>query len=166
MFLLLLNWKWPIGNLPDVKIVGITGSNGKTTTTIIAYEFLKAAGLPVHLAGNIGYPLCSQIKDIQNSDILVVEISSHQLVNLDTFKVDIAILTNLFPVHLDFFGTYEKYKLNKLRIFRNQSALDVAILNKGDNEVCELTQNLKAKKVYFSSKGDADICIEKKCYYL
>ncbi len=147
--------------LPEVKIVGITGSNGKTTTTIIAYEFLKAAGLPVHLAGNIGYPLCSQIKDIQNGDILVVEISSHQLVNLDTFKVDIAVLTNLFPVHLDFFGTYEKYKLNKLRIFRNQSALDVAILNKGDNEVCELTQNLKAKKVYFSSKGDADICIDK-----
>ena len=77
--------------LPEVKIVGITGSNGKTTTTIITYEFLKAAGLPVHLAGNIGYPLCSQLQDIQDGDILVVEISSHQLVNLDTFKVDIAV---------------------------------------------------------------------------
>ncbi len=147
--------------LPEVKIVGITGSNGKTTTTIITYEFLKAAGLPVHLAGNIGYPLCSQVQDIQDGDILVVEISSHQLVNLDTFKVDIAVLTNLFPVHLDFFGTYEKYKLNKLRIFRNQSGLDVAILNKEDKAICELTHNLKAKKVYFSSKGQANIYIDK-----
>ena len=94
--------------LPKVKIVGITGSNGKTTTTIIAYEFLKAAGISVHLAGNIGYPLCDQIGEIKKDDVLVVEISSHQLVNLDTFKVDVAVLTNLYPVHLDFFGNYEK----------------------------------------------------------
>ena len=147
--------------LPEVKIVGITGSNGKTTTTIIVYELLKAAGLPVHLAGNIGYPLCSQIDEIKPGDILVVEISSHQLVNLDTFKVDIAVLTNLFPVHLDFFGTYDKYKLNKLRIFNNQDSTSVAILNKGDEEVCELTKNLKARKLYFSSKGVADIFINK-----
>ena len=147
--------------LPKVKIVGITGSNGKTTTTIIVYELLKAAGLPVHLAGNIGYPLCSQIDEIKPGDILVVEISSHQLVNLDTFKVDIAVLTNLFPVHLDFFGTYDKYKLNKLRIFNNQDSTSVAILNKGDEEVCEFTKNLKARKLYFSSKGVADIFINK-----
>ena len=147
--------------LPEVKIVGITGSNGKTTTTIIVYELLKAAGLPVHLAGNIGYPLCSQIDEIKPGDILVVEISSHQLVNLDTFKVDIAVLTNLFPVHLDFFGTYDKYKLNKLRVFNNQDSTSVAILNKGDEEVCELTKNLKARKLYFSSKGVADIFINK-----
>ena len=147
--------------LPEVKIVGITGSNGKTTTTIIVYELLKAAGLPVHLAGNIGYPLCSQIDEIKPGDILVVEISSHQLVNLDTFKVDIAVLTNLFPVHLDFFGIYDKYKLNKLRVFNNQDSTSVAILNKGDEEVCELTKNLKARKLYFSSKVVADIFINK-----
>lgn len=146
--------------LPEVKIVGITGSNGKTTATTIIYEFLKRAELSVHLAGNIGYPLCSQINEIKKGDILVVEISSHQLVNLDKFKVDIAVLTNLYQVHLDFFGTYEKYKLNKLRIFNNQDEKCVAVLNKGDKEVYELTQNLKAKKFYFSSKGEADICIE------
>ena len=146
--------------LPEVKIVGITGSNGKTTTTTIIYDFLKAAGLPVHLAGNIGFPLCSQIEQIKKGDILVVEISSHQLANLDKFKVDVAVLTNLYQVHLDFFGTYEKYKLNKLRIFNNQDENSVAILNKGDSEVYELTSNLKARKEYFSSKGDADICIQ------
>ncbi len=147
--------------LPEVKIIGITGSNGKTTTTTITYEFLKTAGLPVHLAGNIGLPLCDQIDDIKKGDILVVEVSSHQLVNLDKFKADIAVLTNLYQVHLDFFGTYEKYKLNKLRIFNNQSANSVAILNKGDSEVYELTKNLKASKKYFSSKDEqADIYID------
>ena len=146
--------------LPEVKIVGITGSNGKTTTTTIIYEFLKTAGLPVHLAGNIGYPLCSQLDKIKKGDILVVEISSHQLVNLDKFKVDVAVLTNLYQVHLDFFGTFEKYKMNKLRIFNNQDEDSVAILNKGDKEVYELTKNLKAKKEYFSYKEDADICID------
>ena len=146
--------------LPEVKIVGITGSNGKTTTTIIAYEFLKKAGLPVHLAGNIGYPLCNQIDDIKKGDIIVIEVSSHQLVNLDTFKADIAVLTNLFKVHLDFFGTYEKYKLNKLKIFNNQKADDVAILNYDDKEVHELTKNIKAQKKYFSSKEEANIYIK------
>ena len=147
--------------LPEVKIIGITGSNGKTTTTTITYEFLKTAGLPVHLAGNIGLPLCDQIDDIKKGDILVVEVSSHQLVNLDKFKVDVAVLTNLYQVHLDFFGTYEKYKLNKLRIFNNQSANSVAILNKGDSEVYELTKDLKASKKYFSSKDEqADIYID------
>lgn len=147
--------------LPEVKIIGITGSNGKTTTTTITYEFLKTAGLPVHLAGNIGLPLCDQIDDIKKGDILVVEVSSHQLVNLDKFKADIAVLTNLYQVHLDFFGTYEKYKLNKLRIFNNQSANSVVILNKGDSEVYELTKDLKALKKYFSSKDEqADIYID------
>lgn len=148
--------------LPDVKIIGITGSNGKTTTTTIVYEFLKVAGIPVHLAGNIGYPLCSQIDDIKKGDVIVTEISSHQLVNLDKFKVDVAVLTNLYQVHLDFFGTFENYKMNKLRIFNNQDEKCVAILNKGDENVYELTKNLKAKKEYFSSKDEADICIDEK----
>ena len=148
--------------LPDVKIVGITGSNGKTTTTTIIYNILKEAGLPVHLAGNIGLPLCNQISDIKDGDILVVEISSHQLVNLDKFKVDVAVLTNLSPVHLDHFGTYDNYKNNKLRIFNNQTALDTAILNKGDDEVFELTKGIKAQKLYFSSKDKADIFVDEK----
>jgi UDP-N-acetylmuramoylalanine--D-glutamate ligase len=146
--------------LPDVKIVGITGSNGKTTTTTITYEFLKAAGLPVHLAGNIGYPLCDQINDIKKGDILVIEISSHQLANLDKFRVNIGVLTNLYQVHLDHFKTYDNYKKTKMKIFNNQTSDDVAILNKGDQEVYELTKNLKAQKLYFSSRVNADICIK------
>ena len=146
--------------LPKVKIIGITGSNGKTTTTTLTYEILKMANLPVHLAGNIGLPLCNQIDDIKDGDIIVTEISSHQLANLDKFKCDIAILTNLSEVHLDHFGTYENYKQNKLRIFNNQTKGDIAIINKGDNEAYSLTEKLKAKKLYFSSKGDADIYVK------
>lgn len=145
--------------LPKVKIVGITGSNGKTTTTTITYNILKEAGLPVHLAGNIGLPLCNQIDDIKDGDILVTEISSHQLVNLDKFKVDIAVLTNLSEVHLDHFGTYEKYKLNKLRIFNNQTEKDISIINSGDKEVDRLTKDLKSNRKTFSSKEKADIYV-------
>ena len=146
--------------LPNVKIIGITGSNGKTTTTTIVYNILKEASLPVHLAGNIGIPLCDRLSEIKDGDILVVEISSHQLVNFDKFKSDIAILTNLSEVHLDHFGTYENYKLNKLNIFNHQTEKDLAIINKGDSEVYRLTKNLNSRKLYFSSTGEADICIK------
>ena len=146
--------------LPDVKIIGITGSNGKTTTTTIIYEMLKAANLPVHLAGNIGYPLCDQITDIKDGDILVVEISSHQLANLDKFKVDVAVLTNLCPVHLDHFGNFENYVNTKLRIFNHQNSNDSAILNKSDELVFNKTLNLNSKKLYFSSNVEADISVE------
>ncbi len=146
--------------LPKVKIIGITGSNGKTTTTTIAYEMLKAASKPVHLAGNIGIPLCNMIDEIKKDDILVVEISSHQLANLDKFKCDINVLTNLSEVHLDHFGNYENYKNTKMKIFKNIQKDDLAILNKSDQEVYNRTKNLNCKKLYFSSQEKADICIE------
>ena len=144
----------------DVTIVGITGSNGKTTITTIVYEILKEANLSVHLAGNIGFPLCDMIGDIESHDILVVEISSHQLVNFDEFKTNISVLSNLSEVHLDMFGTYDNYKQNKLRIFRHHTDKDIAILNYGDSEVVRLTNDLVSKKLYFSSAGEADICMK------
>lgn len=145
--------------LPKVKIIGITGSNGKTTTTTLIYEMLRAASLPVHLAGNIGIPLCSIIDKVKDGDILVIEVSSHQLVNLDKFKCDISVLTNLSEVHLDHFGTYDNYKRAKMKIFNNQTDKDLAVLNKNDAEVVKLTKNIPAHKVYFSSESsdNADI---------
>lgn len=153
--------------LPDgVKIVGITGSNGKTTTTSITYEILKLADLPVHVGGNLGIPLCSIIKDVKPGDILVLEVSSHQLVDLNNFKTDISVLTNLSEVHLDMFGTYENYKNNKLRIFNHHTSNDIAILNGKDKDVVELTKNIPSKKVYFSSVGEADYYIkDNKIFY-
>ncbi len=144
----------------NVKIIGITGSNGKTTTASLTYEILKVAGMPVHLGGNIGVPLCQIINDVKSGDILVLEISSHQLIDFDTFKTDISILTNLSPVHLDMFKTYEHYKKNKLKIFNHHAIQDVAILNMNDLDVVNLTKNIASQKIYFSCSKKADIYIQ------
>ena len=145
--------------LPNVKIVGITGSNGKTTTTTLTYEILKEANLPVHLGGNIGYPLCSLVDKCKDGDILVLEISGHQLHDCCDFKTDIGVMTNLSEVHIDHFGSYDNYKYNKSLIFRHHTDKDIAILNKENNDVLEVTKDIKSKKLYFSSKGIANACI-------
>jgi len=143
-----------------VQIIGITGSNGKTTTTMITYEILKAAGLPVYMGGNIGIPLCDIIKDIKSGDILVLEISSHQLVDIDKFNPHISAITNFSEVHLDLFKTYENYKNNKCRIFKNHSLLDKLILNAGDKEVVKITKDAPSEKIYFNSDDECGIGIK------
>lgn len=145
--------------LPNVKIIGITGSNGKTTTTTLTYEILKHAKLPVHLGGNIGYPLCSLVNKCKDGDILVLEISGHQLHDTKEFKTDISVMTNLSEVHIDHFGTYDNYKYNKSLIFRHHTNNDIAILNQENVDVLEVTKNIKSKKLYFSSKNKANACI-------
>ena len=144
----------------DIKIIGITGSNGKTTTTTLVYEFLKAAKKSVCLGGNIGYPLCSLVDKIKPEDILLLEISDHQLVDMYDFKCDISALLNLSETHLDLHGTYDNYKKAKKKIFNNQIESDIAILNYDDKEVMQLTSDVKVQKKYFSIKEKKDIYIE------
>ena len=148
-------------------IIGITGSNGKTTTTTIIYEIMKKAGLPVILAGNIGYPLCQIVDKVKDNDIIVMEISDHQLLNVKDFKTNISILTNLSEVHLDFHGNYVNYKNVKKRIFNHHTNEDIAIINSGNKDVLELTNSINSKKITFSSKSDADICLKDNyiCYF-
>lgn len=143
--------------LPKVKLIAITGTNGKTTTTTLTYNILKEEyGSRVKLAGNIGYPLTSVVDTLKDDDILVMEISCQQLANLDTFKPDIALLTNLSPAHIDFFGDYETYQDVKLKLFKNQTSKDLAILNLDNYDSMKKTSNLKARKMYFSVKEKAD----------
>ena len=149
----------------SVKMVAITGSNGKTTTTTLTYEILKKAGLPVKLGGNIGYPVCSLVENTKDNDIWILEISGQQLHDIINFKPDIAILTNLTEVHIDYFGTYEKYKESKCQIFRNQTNEDIAILNNDNIDVVNSTKNILSKKIYFSSKNSSDICIKNDSIY-
>lgn len=149
----------------DIKIIGITGSNGKTTTTTITYEFLKEMGLPVHLGGNIGFPLCSLVEEVKPKDILVLEISGHQQHDFIHFKTDITIMTNLSEVHLDFFKTYENYKYNKSVILRNQNENDIAVLNLENEDVLEVSKDIRSKKYYFSSKQQADCMIQNGAIY-
>ena len=143
----------------DVTLISITGSNGKTTTTTLTYNILKSAGLPVHLAGNIGYPMCSILNKVKKGDIIVSEISCQQLANIDKFRPNIALLTNLSPAHIDFFGSFEKYKEIKKRLFKNQTDSDFAIINFDNIDSLEKTKDIKANKLYFSLNKKKD------CYY-
>lgn len=150
----------------NVKIIGITGSNGKTTTTTMTYEVLKNAGLPVHLGGNIGIPMSGLLKDVKENDYLVLEISGHQMHDFVDFKVDIAVMTNLSVVHVDHFGTYENYKYNKCLIFRHQTESDLAILNLENEDVLEGSRDIPSSKLYFSSVKKADSYLkDNKIYY-
>ena len=144
----------------NVTIIGITGSNGKTTTTTMTYEMLKRSNHKVHLAGNIGIPLADIVSDVKEGDIIVLEISDHQLMDMYDFTTNIGVLTNLSEVHLDFHGSYENYKNIKKKIFANHTKDSIAILNAGNKDILELTQNIPSKKIYFSAKEKADICLE------
>ena len=145
--------------LPKVKLICVTGSNGKTTTTTIIYNMIKRYTPNCFMCGNMGIPLSKMIEEIKENDILVMEISSQQLNNFKDFKPDIAVLTNSIPVHIDIFGNYENYKNIKKRIFKNFDDNSLAILNLENEDVMNLTKDIKGRKEYFSSKRKAD------CYY-
>lgn len=141
--------------LPDnVKLIGITGTNGKTTTTTLIYKFLIEDKKRAHLTGNIGYPLTGFLDKLQAGDIIVMETSCQQLENLTKYNPDVAVMTNLSPAHVDFFKTYENYKRVKAKIFQNQDASKVAILNLENSDVLEETKNIKSTVKYFSSKKE------------
>lgn len=142
----------------NVTIIGITGSNGKTTTTSLTYEILKNAKLPVKLAGNIGFPLSSIIEDIKENDVLLMEISIQQLCNFKNFKTNISVLTNIFDAHLDFVGSKENYINIKKRIFNNHTNNDYAILNLDNNDVVNNTNDIMSHKEYFSINNKSAIC--------
>ncbi len=144
----------------STKIIGITGSNGKTTTTTMIYDILNKKYNNVYLGGNIGTPLSSIVENIKDNSILVLEISDHQLCDMYKFKTNISVLTNLSQVHLDFHNnSYETYKSMKKRIFNHHTKEDYAILNKDDLDVMNLTKDIKSKKLYFS-KTNGDIYIK------
>ena len=133
-----------------VTIIGVTGSNGKTTTTTIIYELLKRHGKNVVLGGNIGYPLSSVIDQVKSGDILLLEISDHQLCDIHDFKTNISVLTNICPTHLDYHGTYEHYMMTKKKIFNLHTGADVAILNKNNQDSMEVSEDILSKKIYFN----------------
>ncbi len=143
--------------LPEnVNLIAITGTNGKTTTTTLTYNIIKKYYPNTHLAGNIGYPLCSILETIKSGDNLVMEISCQQLANLDKFNPHIALLTNLSPAHIDFFKDYDDYKRTKVKLFKNQSNTDYAILNSNNKESLDSTKDINAQKIYFSSSSLKD----------
>lgn len=144
----------------NLQVIGVTGSNGKTTTTNLIHEMLKADHKKVIMAGNMGIPVCSILDNLTDDTILLLEVSIQQLCNLSHFKTNVSVLTNLTPTHIDFLDTYDNYKNTKKRIFNNHSDEDIAILNMGNADEMELTKDIKSRKIYFSSKMDTDICVK------
>jgi len=114
------------------KLIGITGSNGKTTTTTLVHHILKAAVMQAYLAGNVGTPLISEVEKMDAESVAVAELSSFQLELIEKFRPNIGALLNLTPDHLDRHKTMEAYAAAKARIFENQTELDAAILNADD----------------------------------
>lgn len=149
----------------DVTIIGVTGSNGKTTTTTIIYEMLKLEYNNIHLTGNMGFPLISFIDKIKEGDIVLMEVSVQQLLNLNKFKTNISVLTNISEAHLDHFGTYDNYKNIKKKIFNHHSKSDIAILNHDSTDVLEITKDINSTKLYFSTKTNEDIYLSQNNIY-
>src|SRR6266700_3300945 len=114
------------------RLIGITGSNGKTTTTSLIEHILRSAGFSTILAGNIGTPLISCVDKTSDNSFTVAELSSFQLELIETFRPNISVFLNLTPDHLDRHHTFEEYGAAKARIFENQTEGDCAVLNADD----------------------------------
>lgn len=139
-------------DLCPCKIYAVTGSDGKTTTTTIISEFLKAAGKKVHLGGNIGRPLLPEIEQIQPEDVAVVELSSFQLISMRK-SPQVAVVTNLSPNHLDIHKDMQEYIDAKKNIFLHQNAFSRTVLN-ADNEItANFAQETRGQTFLFSRKS-------------
>lgn len=138
------------------EIVGITGSNGKTTTTAMTGHILKASGIPVQVGGNIGTPPASMVKTSRPGQWNVLELSSFQLETISTFRAHIGAALNVTPDHLDRHYTFEKYADAKARLFENQRADDFAVLNADDPVTRGYGERTAAKAMFFSSTGKVD----------
>lgn len=137
-------------HLSKAPIIGITGSNGKTTTTTWIGKLLEAAGLQPIVAGNIGTPLCVAAESAEAENWLVAELSSFQLKGTQDFRPKVAVLVNIAETHLDYHGSMEDYITSKVKLFANQTSSDIAIVN-WDDPVCrQLVPHLKARPIPFS----------------
>ena len=138
------------------EVIGITGSNGKTTTTAMTGHILAASGIPVQVGGNIGTPPASMVKTSHPGQWNVLELSSFQLETISTFRAHIGAALNVTPDHLDRHYTFEKYAAAKARLFENQRSGDFAVLN-ADNAVTRgYAQRTIAKPMFFSSTGTVE----------
>ena len=142
--------------ISDAPIIGITGSNGKTTTTTMIAEVLTAGGQSGLLSGNIGFPASQVATTATKNDTLVMELSSFQLMGIETFHPEIAVITNLMPTHIDYHGSFENYVAAKWNIQKNMSKSDFLVLNFNQTLAKELAAKTQATVVPFSTTEKVD----------
>lgn len=140
-------------HVSELSFIGITGSNGKTTTTTWVSEILRAADRPHLVAGNIGTPLCEAVREVEPSiQEVLVELSSFQLKGISAFRPRVACLLNIYESHLDYHLTMEDYIRSKSKIFVNQTIDDVAVINWDDPSCRQLMKDIKSRILPFSTK--------------
>lgn len=137
------------------KVIGITGSDGKTTTTTLIHEILKHAGYNCFLGGNIGMPLFTQIEKMRPEDIVVLELSSFQLMGME-ISPDISVITNISPNHLNIHKDYDEYIEAKKNIFKFQKQDGILVINYDNQITNPLDKEANGKVIYFSSKNKLD----------
>ena len=135
------------------KIYAITGSDGKTTTTSIVSNILKADGKTVHMGGNIGKTMLPYVEDISSDDVAVVELSSFQLISMRQ-SPDVAVITNISPNHLDVHGEMKEYIGAKCNLIWHQNAFSKTILNLDNKETADLSRFVRGRLVWFSRQNE------------
>ncbi len=130
--------------LPAHKVVGITGTNGKSTTTALIHHILKTAGIPTLMGGNIGLPILAQ-DALPDGGVYVLELSSYQIDLTQTLDCDVAVLLNITPDHLDRYDDFAGYAASKARLFAMQSPEHAAIIGIGDTPSYEIARRLSAR---------------------
>ncbi len=145
------------GRLIETPIIAVTGTNGKSTVTMLIGEMLKAAGHSVFLGGNLGTPLIDYVSRQEPSDFVVAEISSFQLDTIETFRPRVSVLLNITDDHLDRYPDFNAYARSKARIFLNQTSEDIAVINGADPAVVGVTGDIRAARhEYNCSTGPAN----------
>lgn len=140
--------------LTDAKIIGITGSNGKTTTVTLLGEMLREDKREYRVAGNVGVPFSSVVEQVSPSGYVVLELSSFQLERIEEFRPCISAVLNITPDHLDRHPDLESYVEAKLRIVENQTEDDFVVLNADDENTLKLAQYARSRKAFFSTKNE------------
>ena len=138
------------------RVVGITGSNGKTTTTTLVGEILEAAGFRIQVGGNIGVPLISLVESSASDSINVVELSSFQLEAVSSFRAHIGVILNITPDHMDRYPTLAAYAKAKLNLLNNQADSDFEVLNREDRLLRDLEEPSAAKRFWFGTRVPVD----------
>lgn len=142
--------------ISESPIIGITGSNGKTTTTTMIADVLNAGGQSALLSGNIGFPASEVAMTATDQDTLVMELSSFQLMGVETFHPHMAVITNLMPTHIDYHGTFEEYVAAKWHLQDQMTADDYLILNFNQDLAKDLATKTQATVVPFSTQEEMD----------
>lgn len=138
------------------KLIAVTGTNGKSTTSSLIYQILKERKKSVFLAGNIGNPVIGEIENLKPVSTLVAEVSTFQLEAVKKFHPHIGVLLNITPDHLDRHRNFKEYINCKMRLFVNQSRSDFAVLNADDKRIMDNESIIKSRKFYFSCMGEVE----------